>query len=78
MSNSLSQVVYADFMYLRESVTTFMQWYVMNAQKIDELSEYFSQTNDETVVDILNAGLNDIKNRVQIMKDAEMKRGDQL
>lgn len=76
--NTLRQVRHADLYYLKESISDFITWYVRNCEVITELSQYFGDDEAETLRDILNAGINTVRDRMEVLKEGDMKRGDEL
>ena len=78
MSNSLRQVTGTDRMYLKRNMEVFFDWYIRNCEEIIDLAQYFGEEEDDTVTSILSTGLSEIQNRVEMMKEGDMKRGDQL
>ena len=76
--NTLRQVKQADQYWLRQCTDTFISWYFRNCGEITAISEYFGEDDVDAMLDILNNGLRSIQDRIEMMKEGDMKRGDQL
>ena len=78
MSNTLRKVTTGDLMPLRECVDTTIAFYVRNCDKITLLADYFIQSESGMFSEILNNGLAEMMKRMDILREMDMKRGDEL
>ena len=76
MSNTMRQVSARDLASFKDSIGKFIHFYVVNADIISSLSDFFCETEDETILSIMSAGLREIQGRKVLLEDA--KRGDEL
>ena len=76
MSSTFGKVSAKDLASFKDSLGTFIHFYVVNADIISSLSEFFCETEDETVLSVLSAGLREIQDRKVLLEDA--KRGDEI
>ena len=76
MSNTFGKVSAKDLLSFKDSLGTFIHFYVVNSEHITELAEFFGETEDETVITILSIGLRGYRERMELLSDA--KRGDEL
>lgn len=74
--NTLKKVKYADLYYLTETIEKTINWYVKHCEDVTELSEFFQEEEDEVFKEILDKGLREMQNIMEMMKEA--KRGDEL
>lgn len=78
MSNTLRKVTTGDLMSLRECVDTAISFYVHNCDKIALLADYFIDSESGMFSEILNKGLAEMTQRMNILREMDMKRGDEL
>ena len=76
MTNSLRHVRSADLMYLKDSISQFMGWYVRNCEGIAEASEILGEEEGDIISTILNQGLRCVEDTCEIVK--ESRRGDEI
>lgn len=75
-NNTLKKVKYSDLYYLTETIEKSVNWYVKHCEDVTELSEFFQEEEDEVFKEILDKGLREMQNIMEMMKEA--KRGDEL
>ena len=76
MSNSLRQVRLGDLYLFKQCNSKMISWYVEHCEDITEISEFFQSEEDDVFADILDKGLKEMQNIMEMLKDA--KRGDEL
>lgn len=78
MSNTLRKVKTGDLMSLRECVDAAISFYVRNCDNIALLADYFIDSESGMFSEILNKGLAEMTQRMNILREMDMKRGDEL
>lgn len=78
MSNTLRKVTTGDLMSLRECVDTVIAFYVRNCDKIALIADYFIESESGMFSEILNKGLAEMTERMDILREMDMRRGDEL
>ena len=76
MSNTLKQVWSRDLFFLKLCISRTVTWYISHSDDLDRISEFFQEDNEDLFKDILDKGLTEMQNLMEIMKEA--KRGDEL
>ena len=76
MSNSIRQVRMGDLFIFKQCNSKMISWYVEHCEDITEISEFFQAEEDDVFADILDKGLKEMQNIMEMLKDA--KRGDEL
>ncbi len=76
--NTLRKVTTGDLMSLRESVDIAISFYVRHCGRIALLADYFGESESEMFSDILNTGLSAMRERMEMLREMDMKKGDEL
>lgn len=69
--NTISRISGRDFTFFKESLNSFMHFYIANANRITDLAEYFGETEDDTVTTILGIGLRGLEERMDLLKKGD-------
>lgn len=69
--NSLKQVKTGDWVELNNVMYTFMKWYRRECDNLREIADVWMESEDETIISILSAGLNELRIRTDLMKEAD-------
>ena len=76
--NTLRQVKHIDKYWLKQIINSAIDWYFMNCEEVTEIADFFGENESETFSDILTYGLREIQTRIDIMKEGNVKRGDEV
>lgn len=76
MSNSIRLVRLGDLYHFKQCNSKMISWYVEHCEDITEISEFFQSEEDDVFADILDKGLKEMQNIMEMLKDA--KRGDEI
>lgn len=76
MSNSIRQVRMGDLYIFKQCNSKMISWYVEHCEDITEISEFLQVDEDDVFADILDKGLKEMQNIMEMLKDA--KRGDEI
>ena len=78
MSNTLRKVNTGDLLSLKESVDIAISFYVRHCDRIALIADYFRETESEMFSEILHTGLAEMEERMEMLKEMDMKKGDEL
>lgn len=74
--NTLRKCRTMDIIGLTDWLRQAVEWYVHNADRLREMSEFFLESEENIISSILRLGLKELEMRMDILSEA--KRGDEL
>ena len=74
--NSLRRCRTMDILGLKDWMCQAVDWYVHNADRLSEMSDFFLESEGDVLSSILSLGMKELEMRMDILSEA--KRGDEL
>ena len=71
MSNTFRKVSYGDLIVFKDCLSTFINWYQVNCEKLTEMSKNWMESEDDTLISILSRGMTALEQQTDILKEAD-------